>query len=358
MGTVLNAQTYCTPTVGTPCAGNEYISNFALNTINNPSACGLGYNDFSGSISTTLTAGVAATATVTVGNSFAGDAVELWIDLNSDGDFTDAGELILNAVAVSSGSASGTVTIPAGTTAGSKRLRVALRYGPSNGLGNSCGAYSFGEFEDYTVNVVYPSFGGTCGLGVAIADNSCSTTVSIPVSGIGILNGGTTLESVEINITHPFDGDLDVSLTSPSGTVVDLTSDNGGTGDNYGTAACAQNTRFIMSAATLVTAGTAPFAGDYEPEGDLGTYYTNSDNANGNWILTVCDDASIDVGTLNLVKLNFGAYVPPPPPPVIDAFQTACTVNVAIPDGTCPNSTLVAVPVSGISTTLSATPAP
>ena len=39
--------------------------------------------------------------------------------------------------------------------------------------------------------------------------------------------------NVTINITHPIDEELDIVLIAPDGTMVDLSTDNGGAGDNY-----------------------------------------------------------------------------------------------------------------------------
>ena len=38
-----------------------------------------------------------------------------------------------------------------------------------------------------------------------------------------------------MQIDHPFDADLDLYLVSPAGTVVELSTDNGGSGDDYWT---------------------------------------------------------------------------------------------------------------------------
>jgi subtilisin-like proprotein convertase family protein/Zn-dependent metalloprotease len=103
--------------------------------------------------------------------------------------------------------------------------------------------------------------------------------------------------NVTINITHTWSGDLDITLTSPEGTSVELTSDNGGSGDNY------TDTVFDMDGANgVITAGTAPFTGSYIPEGDLSAL--NGEMTAGNWVLTVVDDADADGGTWNSWSLE------------------------------------------------------
>src|SRR4029453_16601995 len=74
---------------------------------------------------------------------------KIWIDLNKDGDFTDSGEGLFTAGPTQS-SATGTITIPLATSTGNTRMRVSMRY---NSAPPSCGAYPFGEVEDYGVNI-------------------------------------------------------------------------------------------------------------------------------------------------------------------------------------------------------------
>ena len=63
---------------------------------------------------------------------------------------------------------------------------------------------------------------------VNIVDNTTVTSV-ISVADFGTVND----IDVELDITHTWDGDLDVFLTSPGGTTVELFSGVGGSGDNF-----------------------------------------------------------------------------------------------------------------------------
>ncbi len=126
-------------------------------------------------------------------------------------------------------------------------------------------------------------------------NNTTGVTSTISVSGIaGTV--GTSLASVCININHGFDGDLDIVLRCPGGTTVDLSSDNGGSGDDY------TNTCFTNSGGSI-TGGTAPFTGTFTPEQALSLL--SGCTANGTWSLTVKDDASLDVGTLLSWTMTF-----------------------------------------------------
>uniref|UniRef100_UPI00404A043A reprolysin-like metallopeptidase n=1 Tax=Gelidibacter sp. TaxID=2018083 RepID=UPI00404A043A len=98
--------------------------------------------------------------------------------------------------------------------------------------------------------------------------------------------------NVKINIPHTWVNDLDITLTSPQGTVILLTSDNGANGaQNY------TNTVFDQQATLPITGASAPFTGSFIPEGNLSSL--NGQMSGGNWTLTVVDDTDQDGGTIN-----------------------------------------------------------
>ena len=113
---------------------------------------------------------------------------------------------------------------------------------------------------------------------------------------------------------------MDISLTSPAGTNIDLSSDNGSSGDSY------TGTMFEDNGPDgPITGGIAPFIGTYSPEEPLSTFC--GENADGDWILAVCDDADGDTGTLNSFSITF-------------ASSTICSCTAATATGavelTCP----------------------
>lgn len=125
----------------------------------------------------------------------------------------------------------------------------------------------------------------------AIPDNN-TTGVSSPITVAGISPASltaTTIVSVKINITHTYDGDLAISLISPSGNTIFLSNRRGSGGDNF------TNTVFTASAATAINLGTAPFTGSYKPDG---LFSALTGNANGIWNLKVQDLAGVDVGNI------------------------------------------------------------
>ncbi len=102
--------------------------------------------------------------------------------------------------------------------------------------------------------------------------------------------------NVTIDIEHTWISDLFITLQSPSGTIVDLTLGNGGSGDNY------TNTVFDDDGGSSITGGSPPFTGTFQPEGNL--YDFNGESTTGDWTLTVTDTAFGDGGVINLFELE------------------------------------------------------
>jgi len=131
------------------------------------------------------------------------------------------------------------------------------------------------------------------------------TTNDLPLTVSGIV-GPIGKVTVSMNLTHTFDQDLQVFLIAPNGPTVELTSGNGGSGQNYGIACGveASRTTFDDAAATSVTAGVAPFLGSYRPEGSLAAFNgLAGGDVNGVWKLRVIDASGGDVGVLKCWSL-------------------------------------------------------
>ncbi|MFE3867580.1 reprolysin-like metallopeptidase [Flavobacterium sp. LS2P90] len=148
--TATTALVYCT-SQGNSVA-DEKIGKVQLGTIINTSTGGTGYTDFT-AISTNLTLATANTITITPAwtSTVYSEGYSVWIDYNKDGDFIDAGEQVYTKAASTATPATGSFTIPATATLGATRMRVSMKY---NGIPTACEAFSYGQVEDYTVNIV------------------------------------------------------------------------------------------------------------------------------------------------------------------------------------------------------------
>ncbi len=168
----LCAQSYGSPaSTQTVCATDEYISNVtltdanALTLLNNNSVCGgiPAYEDFTTSVSAaTLAPGSTYNISVTVGNWWAGDVIHVWLDLNHNFSFEDAGELVLTVLNPANSAPSLTVagvfvvpTMGGLGMFGPTRLRVRLldTYN-SAPVPLSNGNSVYGNCEDYAVNLL------------------------------------------------------------------------------------------------------------------------------------------------------------------------------------------------------------
>ena len=135
---------------------------------------------------------------------------------------------------------------------------------------------------------------GTGGTGDPAQDLTVST---LNVAG-GLAGEVVADLSVTLAIRHTFTGDLVLTLVSPSGTRVLLSSQNGGGGQDYFT------TTFRDSASTSITNGNAPFNGTFRPQSALSNF--DGEDPNGNWRLEINDTLGVDIGTLVDWSLDVG----------------------------------------------------
>ncbi|MFN5324919.1 MAG: GEVED domain-containing protein, partial [Bacteroidota bacterium] len=171
---------YCTSNATSNA--DEDITNVSLGTLNNSSSCfsvapGPGsiasqYSNFTTSVTPpSLAQGTVVSASVTMtscGGQYSNKS-RMWIDFNQSGTY-DASELVLDGpVTTGNHTATATVTIPANALPGLTGMRVV---NVESSTVNACGTYTWGETEDYLVNI--------------IAGNACS----------GIPNPGNTITSL------------------------------------------------------------------------------------------------------------------------------------------------------------------
>jgi hypothetical protein len=108
-----------------------------------------GYSDFT-SITGNLTRGNSASVVLTPGfaSSSYTEYWKIWIDYNQDGDFEDSGEEVFSDSG--SSAVSGSFTVSSSASTGDTRMRIIMKY---SSAADSCGTFTYGEVEDYTVNI-------------------------------------------------------------------------------------------------------------------------------------------------------------------------------------------------------------
>ena len=135
------------------------ISNVTFNTINNTTANCIGYSNFT-AISTNVIKGTNHNLTIAKndcdgGTNFSG-RFAAWIDFNQNGVF-EAGERVLTDAVASVGPVTVSVNIPIGAASGPTRMRCIFIEGAGAALTDPCASYTWGETEDYTVNIIDPA---------------------------------------------------------------------------------------------------------------------------------------------------------------------------------------------------------
>ncbi|APY08248.1 hypothetical protein BWZ20_08020 [Winogradskyella sp. J14-2] len=146
---------------------------------------------------------------------------------------------------------------------------------------NDCGQGSYSQASFTTANIACNSYAAT-DLPIDILETGNGTdnytsVINVPIDEV------ITDVNVTITISHGWNNDLDIFLVSPSGTTVELSTDNGNDDDDDYI-----STVFDQEAATAITSGTSPFTGTFIPEGDLSTLYGQM--SAGVWTLSVDDD--------------------------------------------------------------------
>ncbi|MCX6291267.1 MAG: M12 family metallo-peptidase [Bacteroidetes bacterium] len=153
---------------------------------------------------------------------------------------------------------------------------------------------------------------------VKIPDNTCTNPAidSITVSGYSgtVSSSGIT---VKINITHTWDGDLDMILEAPNGNKLGLCYKVGSSGDNF------TNTIFSDAGATVTPSTGAPYTNTYKPWASTFTGCVTSTitsfasiaggtiNPNGIWKLHVHDGAASDTGRVQNWSITFPFHLLP-----------------------------------------------
>ncbi len=186
----------CTPTYAFDCSSADFINNFSTTGgTTNISNLNTGCN---GTLPTNLTVinqtvgqiqGLSFGFTVQGGTTWS-QGFRIFVDWNQDNDFLDPGEDVYNSVTSATTAFSGTINIPFTATAGTCRMRVVCQFagvpiGP-------CATMSFGETEEYFVQVIpsTPCATVTGGTAVASPFNPCpGTTFNLNLTGNTLASG-------------------------------------------------------------------------------------------------------------------------------------------------------------------------
>ncbi len=208
---------------------------------------------------------------------------------------------------------------------------------------------------------VVPATPTGCGPSTATFTQSTPTAIptgpAVVTSTVVVSGAGPYLFDLDLttNLTHTFAADLDITLMSPAGTIVTLTTDNGAGNDNVfngtlwdddanpaGQVPYVTNPGLVTDHPYVNLVTATPLV----PEEALGAFI--GENPNGTWTITISDDLAGDGGSLDSWSLAVTTF---PNPPITTTVPTVTqSTPVAIPTGPAVvTSTLV---VSGAPTSI------
>jgi hypothetical protein len=275
----MSASCYCT-SFATQTADEE-ITNVTIENVNNTSNCstvapGPGsilarYSNFSSGpgapAAIQLTQGYTSNLSVTVGSCGASNftsGLAIFIDLNQDGDFVDAGEKVYSNGAASNINCvpativTGTFTTPLSATVGTTYMRIIDAEGYAGNIITPClNTYGYGETEDYLVTILpAPPFDMGATALVAPANTGCySGTETVTVT---IKNYSNTLIDFSVNPVT-----VNASVTGPNAMSFTPVIVNTGTLAPLATTNVVITTTYNMTAAgTYVFSASTAITGD------------------------------------------------------------------------------------------------
>ncbi len=188
-------------------------------------------------------------------------------------------------------------------------------------------AVTFESYDDYPI-----------GAGNHPPANPYASVINVnSIQPAFLTNPAAQIASICLDLDTDFDADIRLFLRAPDGTQLELSTNNGGSGDNY------TQTCFTPTATLPITTGVPPFTGSFLPEGNWNVL--NGVPINGDWALLVSDAFGINaLGNLNWWSITFNT---------INQVTYAWNPIAELSCSDCPNP--IAIPTSDVDFTVTAT---
>lgn len=129
------------------------VSNFSSSLANN---IGYGYFDHYNTHNVSQEIGKTFSIVETRSNLFNYVKMQIWVDWNQNGDFSDDGELVYNGDVSNVITSTIPITIPMNAQIGETRMRIALLYTSMPATPSPCFSYNYKEVEDFKLTVLDP----------------------------------------------------------------------------------------------------------------------------------------------------------------------------------------------------------
>lgn len=217
---IVNGFENCYCTLSATATADSDIGNVTFGTINNgtvtttlsnSSANGL-YNDYTSLTPANIEIGASSPISlsqITSGTTFYSAWFNVFIDYNHNGIFDLPAEQAFTSTILTdevNPTQTGNIIIPATALTGTTRMRVRLT---ENGDANNtaCGTFSYGEVEDYFINITCPTIVAPEGIGASTCTNTATTISATPgltgstLTWYAAATGGTSLATTPSYLT-------------------------------------------------------------------------------------------------------------------------------------------------------------
>jgi len=284
--TGIGGSAYCAS--GPTSSADSRINNVTLSNINNTQTSGCTtYSDFT-SQTVQLEQGKTYPLKLilgTCGSNF-NKAAKVYIDWNSDGDFTDAGELVATSDVINgTGTYNTNITVPTTVIPGNFSLmRVVLNETADTSTIQSCGTYNKGETQDYRVQFIKTTTdAGAVAITSPDTAGACAGVTPITVTLKNFGSAAISNIPVTVTIKAP-DNSVTTINETYTGTLAPLAEDN-----------FTLNGTFTAAAASTYTiTATTKLANDLVTANDLisATITTNAAPVITSATANYCDETS------------------------------------------------------------------
>ena len=190
---------------------------------------------------------------------------------------------------------SGSFTVPSGATNGTTRMRVSMKY---NAVPTSCETFTYGEVEDYTVNII----SGAADTTAPVITLNGASTINLNVGATYSEQGATATDNVDGNLTSSIVITGTVNTNTP-GTYT----------RNYNVSDAAGNDATQVSRTIIVSDNTAPIItlnGASTINLEVGDTYSEQgataiDNVDGNLTSSIVITGTVNTSTAGTYTKNY-----------------------------------------------------
>ncbi|MCF8294785.1 MAG: right-handed parallel beta-helix repeat-containing protein, partial [Bacteroidales bacterium] len=206
---------YCQPSFTYGCTSGDGFTYFGLGTINQTITCAAYVNDFT-SQSTLVVPGIAQTISIIAG--YSNTYMIVWVDLNNNQTFESTEALSTGLCSAAGTTYTFSLTVPAGTPGGPKRMRVLGNWNSAPATTGACASYSYGNSSDFTLMVASSD---PCDLMAQSWDEpflSSSDLTTAETVKVSVYNMGSAAQS-GFSVAYSIDGGLNYVTELVSATV-------------------------------------------------------------------------------------------------------------------------------------------